>query len=63
MLGRLKRHEIEVLLKGGQAKIEIAVLAGVSPSSIKRIAAEVPVCMSMMPRSGRVPFSLPSLVR
>lgn len=39
----LKRHEIEVLLKAGHAKIEVASLAGVSLSSIKRIAAEAPV--------------------
>ncbi|MGO8786256.1 MAG: hypothetical protein ACLQVL_02585 [Terriglobia bacterium] len=39
----LKRHEIEVLLKAGHAKIEVAGLAGVSLSSIKRIAEEVPV--------------------
>ena len=39
----LKRHEIEVLLKAGHAKIEVAGLAGVSLSSIKRIAAEAPV--------------------
>src|SRR5215831_15446043 len=42
MLGMLKRHEIEVLLKG-HAKIEVASLAGVSLSSVKRIAEEAPV--------------------
>jgi hypothetical protein len=39
----LKRHEIEVLLKAGHAKIEVAGLAGVSLSSVKRIAEEAPV--------------------
>jgi len=39
----LKRHEIEVLLKAGHPKIEVAGLAGVSLSSIKRIATEAPV--------------------
>jgi nucleoside-triphosphatase THEP1 len=39
----LKRHEIEVLLKAGHAKIEVARLAGVSLSSVKRIAEEDPV--------------------
>ncbi len=39
----LKRHEIEVLLKAGHAKVEVAGLAGVSLSSVKRIAEEVPV--------------------
>ena len=43
MLGMLKRHEIEVLLKAGHAKIEVARLAGVSQSSVKRIAEEAPV--------------------
>jgi len=39
----LKRHEIEVLLKAGHAKIEVARLAGVSLSSVKRIGEETPV--------------------
>jgi transposase len=39
----LKRHEIEVLLKAGHPKIEVAGLAGVSLSSVKRIAEEDPV--------------------
>ena len=39
----LKRHEIEVLLKAGHAKIEVAGLAGVSLSSIKRISSGAPV--------------------
>ena len=39
----LKRYEIEVLLNAGHPKIEVAGLAGVSLSSIKRIATEAPV--------------------
>ena len=39
----LKRHQIEVLLKAGHAKVEVAGLAGVSLSSVKRIAEEAPV--------------------
>ena len=39
----LKRHEIEVLLKAGHTKIAVARLAGVSLSSVKRIAGEAPV--------------------
>lgn len=39
----LKRHEIEVLLKAGHAKVQVAGLAGVSLSSVKRIAEEAPV--------------------
>jgi transposase len=39
----LKRHEIEVLLKAGQAKTEIARLTGISLRSVKRIAQESPV--------------------
>jgi transposase len=40
MLGMLKRHEIEVLLKAGHPKVQVARLAGVSLSSVKRIAEE-----------------------
>src|SRR2546427_318476 len=43
MLGMLKRHEIEILLKVGHSKAEVARLAGVSLCSVKRIAEEVPV--------------------
>src|SRR3989475_7104279 len=43
MLGMLKRHEIEILLKAGHSKAEVARLAGVSLCSVKRIAEEVPV--------------------
>ena len=36
----LKRHEVEILLKAGHAKTEVARLAGVSLCSVKRIAQE-----------------------
>jgi transposase len=39
----LKRHEVEILLKAGHLKTEVARLAGVSLCSVKRIAAEAPV--------------------
>jgi len=39
----LKRHEIEVLLKAGHPKVEVAGLPAVSLSSVKRIAEEAPV--------------------
>lgn len=39
----LKRHEVEILLKAGHGKSEVARLAGVSLCSVKRIAAEGPV--------------------
>jgi transposase len=39
----LKRHEIEILLKAGHSKTEVARLAGVSLCSVKRIAEENPV--------------------
>jgi hypothetical protein len=39
----LKRHEVEILLKAGHPKVEVARLAGVSLCSVKRIAEEVPV--------------------
>jgi transposase len=39
----LKRHEVEILLKAGHAKTEVARLAGVSLCSVKRIAQESPV--------------------
>ncbi len=39
----LKRHEVEILLKAGHAKSEVARLAGVSLCSVKRIAEEAPV--------------------
>src|SRR6266478_7517615 len=43
MLGMLKRHEVEILLKAGHPKTEVARVAGVSPCSVKRIAEETPV--------------------
>ncbi len=39
----LKRHEVEILLKAGHPKTEVARLAGVSLRSVKRIAGEAPV--------------------
>jgi transposase len=43
MLGMLKRHEVEILLKAGHRKSEVARLAGVSLCSVKRIAGEAAV--------------------
>jgi transposase len=43
MLGMLKRHEVEILLKAGHSKTEVARLAGISLCSVKRIAQESPV--------------------
>jgi transposase len=43
MLSMLKRHEVEILLKAGHGKAEVARLAGVSLCSVKRIAQEGPV--------------------
>jgi transposase len=42
MWGMLKRHEIEVLLKAGHRKTEVARMSGVSLRSVKRIAQEEP---------------------
>jgi hypothetical protein len=39
----LNRHEIEILLKAGHSNTEVARLAGVSLSSMKRIGQEGPV--------------------
>ena len=39
----LKRHEVEVLLKAGHRKTEVARMSGVSLRSVKRIAREQPV--------------------
>jgi hypothetical protein len=39
----LKRHEVEILLKAGHSKAEVARLAGVSLRSVNRIAEEAPV--------------------
>src|SRR4029077_20920110 len=43
MLGMLKRHEVEILLKASHSKAEVARLAGVSLRSVNRIAEEFPV--------------------
>src|SRR5580700_6281546 len=43
MLSMLKRHEVEILLKAGHRKTEVARLTGVSLCSVKRIAQEGPV--------------------
>ena len=43
ILGMLKRHEVEILLKASLSKAEVARLAGVSLRSVNRIAEEVPV--------------------
>src|SRR5205807_7013930 len=43
MLGMLKRHEVEILLRAGHAKTEVARLTGISLCSVKRIAQESPV--------------------
>ena len=39
----LKRHEVEILLKAGHRKTEVARLTGVPLCSVKRIAQEGPV--------------------
>jgi transposase len=39
----LKRHEVEILLRAGRRKTEVARLTGVSLCSVKRIAEESPV--------------------
>jgi DNA invertase Pin-like site-specific DNA recombinase len=39
----LKRHEVEILLKAGHSKAEVARLTGVSLCSVKRIGQEGPV--------------------
>src|SRR3989442_2921120 len=43
MSGMLKRHDVEILLKAGHSKAEVARLAGVSLCPVKRIAEEAPV--------------------
>ena len=37
----LKRHEIEILLKAGHAKTEVARLSGASLRPVKRVAIEL----------------------
>ena len=39
----LKRHEVEVLVKAGHGKTEVARISGVSLRAVKRIAQEEPV--------------------
>jgi hypothetical protein len=53
MLGMPKRHEVEILLKAGHSKAEVARLAGVSLRSVNRISEEAPSFMSMTPLSER----------
>jgi hypothetical protein len=43
LLGLLKRHEVEILLKAGHKRTEVARLTGISPSSVQRIAGEAPI--------------------
>src|SRR5258708_10634907 len=43
MLAMLKRHEIEILLKAGHGKADVARLSGAYLRSVKRIAQEGPV--------------------
>jgi hypothetical protein len=43
MLVMLKRHEVEILLRAGHRKTEVARLTGVSLCSVKRSAQEGPV--------------------
>jgi hypothetical protein len=40
MIGMLKRHEIEILLKAGHSQPEVAGLSGVGLRSVRRIAKE-----------------------
>src|SRR6516225_10072039 len=50
MWGMLKRHEVEVLLKAGHRKTEVARMSGVSLRSVKRIAEEEAVVHVWMTR-------------
>jgi len=43
MLGLLKRHEVEILLKAGHRRTEVARLTGISPGSVRRIAGEASI--------------------
>jgi hypothetical protein len=62
----LKRHEIEILLKAGHRKTEVARLTGVSLCSVKRIAQEGPVMQvddaaeraQRQVSRGQIPFDL-----
>ena len=40
MLGLLRRHEVQVLLKDGHKRTEVSRLTGISHSSVQRISAE-----------------------
>ena len=40
MLGLLKRHEVQVLLKAGHNRTEVSRLTGIARSSVQRISAE-----------------------
>jgi hypothetical protein len=40
MLGLLKRHEVQVLLKADHKRSEVSRLTGISRSSVQRISAE-----------------------
>ena len=48
----LKRHEIQVLLKAGHSRAEVAQLTGVSIRSVKRSLKKAPLRTSTMPRRG-----------
>jgi hypothetical protein len=55
MLGLLKRHEVQVLLKAGHKRTEVSRLTEISRSSVQRISAEAQLNNSMIPlrtRSG-----------
>jgi DNA invertase Pin-like site-specific DNA recombinase len=43
MLGLLKHHEVEILLKAGHKRTEVARLTGISRSSIQHIAGEAAI--------------------
>jgi hypothetical protein len=49
MLGLLKRHEVEILLKAGHERTEVARLTRISPSSVQRIAGRHELNISMTP--------------
>jgi DNA invertase Pin-like site-specific DNA recombinase len=59
----LKRHEVEILLKAGHSKAEVARLAGVSLCSVKRIAEEVPVAGLCSAPVSRFIYSVQSSIR
>ncbi len=57
----LKRHEVEILLKAGHSKVEVARLTGVSLRSVNRIA-EATVIADIWYGHGRVHFSLQAIL-